>query len=730
MTKINKLSPKQQKLIDTYLTKWKSIIFSTDRIDKNQVNNSIEFAYKSQNLTLPQVETFASPNALFDRMVDSEQTALIQDNLINFICPKILTLVHQHSWENSLDEEFNQRLKYALVGTEYRHIMGKLLIMPYSLTKILNMQLMRGIRQTVTPELLKTLINSFQLLNIDSQNQLNQTLASLYKNKLINQLINKLHRELTFNYELDEKIAFKIITELTNIFNQELEQYSQQELNLHSWDYHPVLFDFCLTELNCPYDPKIWEGYQLLMKNCGWLYSISGNCLVSDRPQQLLLDEQRRLHAIAQPAIIYTDNYSMYSYQGVILPKKYGNLPIEQWQERWIAQEKNPDIKNLLNQVIGKQNSVNFTIINNINKSESSEVKEVIMINELTFLQERNISIFQKKWQNDPPEINHQEIETALQTACNLLGKTPPKAIKFYNENQTIKNIINHKKTQARIINLIDHLVEIITQQLRPNVVSALTTKELISLVNELEQLLADDLQSKIKKLWQNYDEYQIMLALGEKLESEINNQVDINLQTRLKEELKISQNAQLITLKKIKAKMLGEIMTKLENQVGGFLQSQLGSELKNKFIGKLSAHFESYLFEEPLPEKLMNFYYEYPAFLNYCISVLKCQHDQETWQVFKQLAEMGGGVFVVGDTCVFVDENIEEEVKPKIVENQIDYTQYQKEKISKNLNNLGSIAVLLGGVIKGCAKIIWDGIINILGQLKTLLQEWWKKTR
>src|SRR5262249_17535419 len=53
----------------------------------------------------------------------------------------------------------------------------------------------------------------------------------------------------------------------------------------------------------------------------GFVYTfLSRVCFVCDRPVELAVDEQRRLHNASGPAIAFTDSYKLYSWHGVTVP--------------------------------------------------------------------------------------------------------------------------------------------------------------------------------------------------------------------------------------------------------------------------------------------------------------------------------------------------------------------------------------------------------------------------
>ncbi|MBD3563194.1 hypothetical protein H6S82_30800, partial [Planktothrix sp. FACHB-1355] len=64
-------------------------------------------------------------------------------------------------------------------------------------------------------------------------------------------------------------------------------------------------------------------------------------------------DNQNRLHAEGSAAIQYADGFSFYAYHGVTLPEKYGKLHPNQWQAKWLLEEKNAELRRVLIQGIG-----------------------------------------------------------------------------------------------------------------------------------------------------------------------------------------------------------------------------------------------------------------------------------------------------------------------------------------------------------------------------------------
>lgn len=100
-------------------------------------------------------------------------------------------------------------------------------------------------------------------------------------------------------------------------FVERLNQFGHSFALPEFWSLCSAWFDFCFSELGCEFDPQIWQLYQLLMQNSGWLFADLGICIISERPIHLLFDSQQQLHAEGQPALKFADGYHLYFCHGV-----------------------------------------------------------------------------------------------------------------------------------------------------------------------------------------------------------------------------------------------------------------------------------------------------------------------------------------------------------------------------------------------------------------------------
>jgi internalin A len=112
-----------------------------------------------------------------------------------------------------------------------------------------------------------------------------------------------------------------------------------------------ALIDFCVVCLGIIFRPqflKVVESMKQLLAECGWIFMFHNVCYVCDRPIKLLLDRESRLHAEGESAIEFADGYKIYSYHGITLPEKYGEIHPTNWQAQWILSEKNAELRRIL----------------------------------------------------------------------------------------------------------------------------------------------------------------------------------------------------------------------------------------------------------------------------------------------------------------------------------------------------------------------------------------------
>ncbi|MEH2404154.1 DUF6745 domain-containing protein [Nostoc sp.] len=201
-------------------------------------------------------------------------------------------------------------------------------------------------------------------LKIVIHKQLKHLLNSEFYNQLLYKFTNELSSQVEWqlNNQLQLQLLFMLpyLTILEDILRDELKTQLQLITNLPSLWFKTHLYssvcswvDFYISILNCSYNQIKWQALQSLLEYCSWILPYEKICIVCDRPLHLRFDNQNILHAEGEPAIEFTDGYSLYSYHGVTLPEKYGKIHPQQWQAEWLLSEENAELRRVLIQGIG-----------------------------------------------------------------------------------------------------------------------------------------------------------------------------------------------------------------------------------------------------------------------------------------------------------------------------------------------------------------------------------------
>ncbi|MDF5711887.1 MAG: hypothetical protein PUP90_30480 [Nostoc sp. S4] len=288
--KIEKLTPEQEALISVYKSKWEKIRFSTQRIDRKKAESAVKDAYAMVGLPIPKITFYDSPDAACNWF----------SNQLSFQKIK--------NWENNQDTS-------SLNNLLFYHIVEKL------------------------ENLLSEQIDSKVYEQFGDIVYYAHGAGKPFNSQLYKHLLNKIESRVSENSQFAEEYRY-LESQINDSFQPEN----------HLWT---ASFDFGFSVLGLTDFKEDWKIFQSLVQECGWIIEDSEFCIICDRPTKLLLDNQQRLHAEAEPAIEYADGFSVYAYHGVRLPEKYSKLPPTEWQAKWLLEEDDLELRQLLIEIIG-----------------------------------------------------------------------------------------------------------------------------------------------------------------------------------------------------------------------------------------------------------------------------------------------------------------------------------------------------------------------------------------
>ncbi|BAY83020.1 hypothetical protein NIES267_25060 [Calothrix parasitica NIES-267] len=184
-------------------------------------------------------------------------------------------------------------------------------------------------------------------------------LGHIFKNHICDLVFDKKATEIlkklgNISFRRRIGIEFTIYNELydkgIDVYPEYIHDYS------HPIDWatnHGAFYDFCISVLNLPFYQERWDILQRIVRECWWVFSFKGICLICERPFNPKFDEHNNLHADGKPAIQYADGFKVYSHHGIWLPEKYGSIPSSQWKSQWLLEEQNAELRRILIQAIG-----------------------------------------------------------------------------------------------------------------------------------------------------------------------------------------------------------------------------------------------------------------------------------------------------------------------------------------------------------------------------------------
>ena len=113
-----------------------------------------------------------------------------------------------------------------------------------------------------------------------------------------------------------------------------------------------AIFDFAQQELGIELDSSNLQLYLNYIQHVGWVYGFINGTFLCDRPT-VHWNDQQQIHALAKPAIEFTDGFHIYAYLGMRIPEKYGKIHPEHWDSQWLLSENNVALRRVLIQGIG-----------------------------------------------------------------------------------------------------------------------------------------------------------------------------------------------------------------------------------------------------------------------------------------------------------------------------------------------------------------------------------------
>jgi len=122
------------------------------------------------------------------------------------------------------------------------------------------------------------------------------------------------------------------------------------------------------------------EGLTELAKSAGWILPYDNICWVSERHSEVHTDEAKRVHCESGPAILYPDDWAIYAWHGVLVPKEWIEDRASVSAEIALKQE-NVELRRAACEIVGWERILQDLGAITIDRDPDPEIGELIEVN-------------------------------------------------------------------------------------------------------------------------------------------------------------------------------------------------------------------------------------------------------------------------------------------------------------------------------------------------------------
>lgn len=216
------------------------------------------------------------------------------------------------------------------------------------------------------------------------------------------------------------------------------------------WVRDGFYLDWLFNCLNCKHDIVLWNLFESLLIECGWIFPFEEVCIISERPIEINFDDEKRLHAEGKPALVFSDGSCNYAHHGVKLPEKYGLVMPELWQSELYFNEKTESVRRVILQKLPSNKIDKNWLLTEPNRELAKLIaqKAGIEFKILTDYQVNALDTYRQKWREiafKTTPIDRQKAAVAVQEfyAANESAYEPE--ILFVNSPYIGRKLIKQK---------------------------------------------------------------------------------------------------------------------------------------------------------------------------------------------------------------------------------------------------------------------------------------------
>ncbi len=364
--KIERLTSEQEAKIPIYLKRYYDKVYNSKPINKKLASDSIKYLYKNAGFNAPFIWYVESPlmaqiiaNLLTNKKMSNPGNNLgnnigsnIERNLRNNLRNNIGGNIGDNFWNNlwntlgnNIGDNIGINIRINLrrnLGNNLGSNLGD------NIGDNIGNNLWSNLGNNIGDNIgINIGINLGSNLEINLEINLGDNLGDNPKSNLGDNLGSNLGSNIESN------LRNNLRNNIGDNIGSNLEYYTVSyygNLSDYGWT---CFYDFINNELMPSYNLEIWDKWkQLIESNIYDMIQLDGLCIVMSMPNVVKIDNLKRLHSENSYAVSWEDGYEVYSWHGVIVPKKWITQK-EIISKDDILKESNAEKRRCLREILG-----------------------------------------------------------------------------------------------------------------------------------------------------------------------------------------------------------------------------------------------------------------------------------------------------------------------------------------------------------------------------------------